>query len=83
MINKCKISLCDFPHIYSVARAISTSDLAAILLFPVVGRRRNHLGTLFELAMVGKLQFVSTVTTILIPDLICNISQRDHEISPF
>jgi len=52
------------------------------LLFPVIGRRRNHLGTLFELAMVGKLQFVSAVTTILIRDLICNISQRDHEISP-
>ena len=76
------MSLWHFPHIYSVTRAISTSDLAAILLFPVVGRRRNHLGTLFELAMVGKLQFVSAVTTILIRDLICNISQRDHEISP-
>jgi len=29
--------------------------------------------------MVGKLHFVSTVTTILILDLLCN-SQRDHEI---
>jgi len=32
--------------------------------------------------MVRKLHFVSTVTTILILDLICNISQHDHEISP-
>jgi len=32
--------------------------------------------------MVGKLHFASTVTTILILDLICNISQRDYEISP-
>jgi len=44
--------------------------LAAILLFPVVGRYRNHLGNFFELDVVGKLQFVSTVTTILILDLI-------------
>jgi len=46
---------------------------AAILLFPVVGCCRSHLGTLFELAMVGKLHFVSTVTTILILDLTCKI----------
>jgi len=39
-------------------------------------------GNTFELAMVVKLHFVSTVTTILILDLICNISQHDHEISP-
>jgi len=60
---------------------ISTSGLVTILLFLVVGRRRNHLGTLFELAMVVKLHFVSTVTTILILDLTCNINQHDHEIS--
>ena len=36
----------------------------------------------FELAVVGKLHFVSTNKRILILDLICNISQRDHEISP-
>ena len=54
---------------------------AAILLLPVVSCR-NHLGTLFELAIVGKLHLVSTVTTIPILDLICNISQRYHEMSP-
>ena len=32
--------------------------------------------------MVGNLHFVSTFTTILILDATCNISQRDHEISP-
>jgi len=36
----------------------------------------------FELAMIGKLHFVSTVTTILILDLICNSNQHDHEILP-
>ena len=59
------------------------------MLFPAVDCCRNHLGTLFELAVVGKLHFVSTVTTILF--LICNISditnqknisQGDHKISP-
>ena len=35
----------------------------------------------FELAVVGKLHFVNTVTTILILDLIRNISQHDHGIS--
>jgi len=52
---------------------------AAILLFLVVGRCRNHVGTLSELAVVGKLHFVSTVTTILILDLICK-SHHDHDI---
>jgi len=52
------------------------------LLFPVVGRRRDHLGKLFELAVVGTLHFLSTFTRILILDLIGNVSEHDHGISP-
>ena len=37
---------------------------------------------LFQLAVVGKLHFASTVTTILVLYLICNIRQHDHGISP-
>jgi len=35
----------------------------------------------FELAMVRKVYFVSTVTTIFILDMINNIGQHDHELS--
>ena len=52
------------------------------MLFPVVGRRRGHLGKLFELAVVGKLHLLSTFTAMLILDLIGNVSQHDHGISP-
>ena len=51
-----------------------------LFLVVVVDCYRNHLETYFALAMVRKLHFVSTVTTILILDLICNISQHDREI---
>ena len=57
----------------------------AILLFPVVGRCRNSQSfgdTSFDVAVVGKLDFVTWFTTILILDLFCHISQHDLKISP-
>jgi len=41
--------------------------------------------TVFDVAVVGKLDFVTWITTILrqaILDLFCHISQHDHKISP-
>jgi len=46
------------------------------------GRCRSHLGTLFDLDVVGKLHFVSTVKTIFILDLSGNSNQHDDEIFP-
>jgi len=55
---------------------------AAILLFPVVACCCYPLGTFFDVAVVGKLDFVTWITTIHILDLFCHISQHDHKISP-
>ena len=38
--------------------------------------------TFFDVAVVGKLDFITWITTILILDLFCHISQHDHKISP-
>jgi len=38
--------------------------------------------TFFNIAVVGNLDFVTWVTTILMLDLFCHISQNDHKILP-
>jgi len=38
--------------------------------------------TFFDVAVLGKLDFVTWITAILILDLFCHISQHDHKISP-
>jgi len=54
---------------------------AAILLFLVVARCCYFGDIFFDVAVVGKLDYFTWITTILILDLFCHISQHDHKIS--
>jgi len=65
------------------AQTSYTYGSRSILLFPVSVIVATIWKHFFELAVVEKLlHFVSTVTTILILNLICTISQHDRGISP-
>jgi len=79
----------NFDAIYDSSRDVSISGLA-ILLFPVFARCRNHLqmianNTFFDVAVVGKLDLVTWITTTLILDLFCHrpISQHDIKYRQF
>jgi len=55
-----------------------------MFLFPVVANSQYYLGThtLFELAMVEKLNFVALITLRLIFDSFHQVSQHERKISP-
>jgi len=81
-LSKTNICRWNFDAIYISSRNISTSGLGGHIAISGCRLLSQSHENIFELAVVGKVHIVSTVTTILILDLICNISQHDHKISP-
>ena len=75
---------CRWNAIYHNSRDISISGLGGHIA--ISGCRSLLLSfgdTFFDVAVVGKLDFVTWITTILILDLFCHISQHDHKILRF
>jgi len=73
----------NFDVIYHSSRDISTSGLGGHIAISGCRSLSQWLrNTFFGVDVVGKLDFVTWVTTILIPDLFYHSSQHDHKISP-
>jgi len=66
------------------SRDISTSGLGGHIAISGCRSLSQWLrNTFFDVDVVGKLDFVTWVTAILIPDLFCHSSQHDHKIYKF
>ena len=78
-----EIEIWNFDAIYHSYRDITTSGLGGHIAISGCQSLSQWLrNTFFDVDVVGKLDFVTWVTTILIPDLFCHSSQHDHKISP-
>ena len=82
IIDKRKPSFCrgNFDAIYRSSGDINTSGLGSHI--SISGCRSLSQCPFFDIDVVGKLDFVTCVTTILIPDVFCHSSQHDRKISP-
>jgi len=72
----------NFYVIYHSSRNISISGLGGhIATSGCRSLSQSFADTFFDLDIVKELDFVSWITTILVLDLFCHISQHDHKIS--
>jgi len=72
----------NFYAIYHSSRDISISGLGGhIAIFGCRSLSQSFWDTFYDVAVVGELDFVTWITTVLILDLFCHISQHDHKIS--
>ena len=71
----------NFDAIYRSSRDISTSGLGGHIAISGCRSLSQWLwNTFFDVDVIGTLDFVTWVTTILIPDLFCHSSQHNHKI---
>jgi len=74
----------NFDAVYHRSRDISTSGLGGHIAISGCRSLSQWLrNTFFDVDVVGKLDFVTWVTTILIPDLFCHSSQHDYRLMRF
>ena len=83
MVKRTQNRRWNFDAICHTSRDISISGLGGHIAISDCRSLSQSFGsTFFDVAVVGKLDFVTEITTILILDLFCHISHHDHKISP-
>jgi len=72
----------NFDAIYDSSRDVCISGLDGdIAIFGCRSLSQSFGHTFFDVAVVGELDFITWITTILILDLFCHINHHDHNIS--